>query len=66
MRSATWVTAEGALRACPISGCQGAPIELDTALPYPIDVVMDDNALYYSVFGIDGAVDGAVRKVAKL
>ncbi|PKN43781.1 MAG: hypothetical protein CVU63_12105, partial [Deltaproteobacteria bacterium HGW-Deltaproteobacteria-20] len=58
--------AEGALRACPTTGCQGSPIELDKAIPYPIDVVMDDEALYYSVFGIDSAVDGAVRKVAKL
>jgi sugar lactone lactonase YvrE len=64
--SANSAVAEGALRACPTTGCQGLPIELDKAIPYPTDVAMDDEALYYSVFGIDSAIDGAVRKVAKL
>jgi hypothetical protein len=58
--------AEGALRACAITGCQGSPIGLDEGLAYPIDVVMDDTALYYSIFGIDTAIDGEIRKVAKL
>ncbi len=64
--SAGSLVPEGALRACPITGCQGAPISLDEDVPYPIDVVMDDTALYYSIFGIDGPTDGAIRKIAKL
>ena len=64
--SADWINANGALRYCPISGCpSGQPISLDENVPYPIDVVADANALYYSIYGVDSDVDGEIRKVAK-
>jgi hypothetical protein len=64
--SAGFSVAQGALRSCPIAGCPGGqPNTLEDNLPYPIDVVMDDKALYYSIFGIDNVNDGAIRKLAK-
>lgn len=64
--SAHWIDPEGTLSYCPKSGCpSGQPIHLEESVPYPIDVVADEEALYYSVYGIDGALDGEIRKVAK-
>ncbi len=63
--TAYWVVPEGALRTCPVTGCSGQPVTLDDEIPYPIDVVADDEALYYSVYGIDSEVDGEIRMVAK-
>jgi len=66
LASASWIVAEGALRTCPIAGCpSGVPIDLDSGIAYPIDLALDDNAIYYTVYGIDAAMDGAVMKIAK-
>ena len=65
LNSADWFVAAGALRYCPTSGCPGQPLSLDENVPYPIDLVADDEALYYTIYGIDGPLDGALRKVAK-
>lgn len=67
-----WVTssgtsaAEGTVRYCPLAGCpSGTPITLAEKVAYPIDVTADSTALYISVNGIDGVMDGAILKVAK-
>jgi hypothetical protein len=66
LASASWIEAEGALRMCPIAGCpSGGPIDLANGIAYPIDLALDDAAIYYTVYGIDGVVDGAVMKIAK-
>ncbi len=64
--SGTTAAATGALRMCPLAGCPGTgPITLASELAYPIDLVVDANAIYVTVFGLDSAADGAVLKIAR-
>ncbi len=65
--SATSTTAAGAVRMCPRSGCPGnGPITLAAQLAYPVDLALDESAIYVTIFGLDsGPSDGALLKIAK-
>jgi sugar lactone lactonase YvrE len=64
--SGTSAAATGALRMCPLAGCPGTgPVTLASDLAYPIDLVVDSDAIYVTIFGLDSAVDGAVLKIAR-
>lgn len=66
VNSARSTAAQGELRMCPRTGCPGTgPITLASQLAYPIDLALDAQAIYVTIFGIDGPVDGALLKIAK-
>lgn len=62
-QAGTRVQKQGALMACPLSGCDH-PTRLVEALPDPTQLVVTDDAIYWTTFAL-GERSGSVMKMAK-